>query len=54
MNECGGALEPIGLQRKGDKTQIVYRCRKCREQVFNLVAPDDDAELIAELAAMPW
>lgn len=54
MNECRGVLEPIGLQRKSDKTQIVYRCRKCHEQVFNVVAPDDNAELIAELSGMPW
>src|SRR5512145_3189664 len=54
MNECRGVLEPIGLQRKIDKTQIVYRCRKCHEQVFNVVAPDDNAELIAELSGMPW
>jgi DNA-directed RNA polymerase subunit RPC12/RpoP len=54
MNECGGILEPIGLQAKSGKTQIVYRCRNCHAQVFNLVAPDDNAELIAELSAMPW
>jgi DNA-directed RNA polymerase subunit RPC12/RpoP len=54
MNDCGGVLEPIGLQVKGGKRQIVYRCRKCHAHVFNVVAPDDDPELIAELAAMPW
>jgi len=54
MNQCGGILEPIGLQMSSGKTQIVYRCEKCHAQVFNVVAPDDNAELIAELATMPW
>lgn len=53
-NECEGILEPIGLQTKGGKSKIVYRCRKCRERVFNLVAPDDSTELIAGLSARPW
>ena len=53
-NECGGVLEPIGLQVKSGKRQIVYRCRNCHRQMFNLVAPDDNPEVIAELAAMPW
>ena len=54
MNECGGVLEPIGLQMRSGKTQIVFRCKKCRAQVLNVVAPDDDQALIAELAGMPW
>lgn len=54
LNECRGVLEPIGLQTKSGKTKIVYRCRKCHEQVLNVVAPDDNAEIIAELSAMLW
>ncbi len=54
MNECGGVLEPIGIQTKSGKTKIVYRCKKCHEQILNIAAPDDNAELIAELAGTPW
>ena len=54
LNDCGGVLTPIGLQTKGGKTKIVYRCETCGARVFNLVAPDDNRELIAELASMPW
>jgi len=54
MNDCGGMLTPIGLQTRGGKTKIVYRCERCGARVFNVVAPDDNAERITELAAMPW
>ena len=54
MNECGGKLSPIGLQTKGGKTKIAYQCEECGARVFNIVAPDDNAERIAELATMPW
>jgi len=54
LNTCGGVLEPIGIQTKSGKTKIVYRCKTCHEQVFNIVAPDDNAELIAELSGMSW
>ena len=54
MNECGGVLRPIGIQPKSGKLKIVYRCEACSEQIFNSIAPDDDMEMLAELASMPW
>jgi len=54
LNECRGLLTPIGLQTKSGKTKVVYRCETCGARVFNLVAPDDDAEAIASLSGMPW
>lgn len=54
MNECAGGLKPIGLQTKSGKTQIAYRCERCGAQVFNIIAPDDNQEIIAALYQMPW
>jgi len=54
LNDCRGALEPIGLRVKNDKRQIVHRCNNCGEQVFNLAAPDDNPDLLFELTNMPW
>jgi len=54
LNECGGVLEPIGLQTKSGKTKIVYRCKKCHEQIVCIAGPDDNPERIAELSGMPW
>ncbi|OGD63713.1 hypothetical protein A2160_03460 [Candidatus Beckwithbacteria bacterium RBG_13_42_9] len=49
QNSCRGLLEPIGLQKKKGKQQIVYRCEKCHKQVVNIAAPDDNQEKIVEL-----
>ena len=54
LNECSGMLNPIGIQSKGGKHKIVYRCAKCGEQLVNVIAPDDHAELIAALFGMSW
>jgi len=49
QNSCRGLLEPIGLQKKKGKEQIVYRCQKCHKQLVNIVALDDNQEEIIKL-----
>jgi DNA-directed RNA polymerase subunit RPC12/RpoP len=48
-NECKGVLEPIGIKSFGSKMQIVYRCQRCHKEVANIVASDDNMEIITEL-----
>lgn len=50
MNLCQGTLVPIGLLIKNGKRQIVYKCKKCNEQVKCIVAPDDSFEEILKLS----
>ena len=52
-NPCKGDLEPIGLIKKGDREQIVYRCKCCGEGARNVVAPDDNRQRLIELSANP-
>lgn len=47
---CHGTMEPIGLEIKQGKTQIVYRCSNCNAIRKNISAPDDDSDKIIELA----
>lgn len=54
MNPCKGLLEPIGIQQKNGKVQIVYRCQQCKQIVFNIVAEDDNKDVLLELSHMPW
>lgn len=49
-NPCKGILEPIGYIKKGDKEQIIYECRTCKKRVRNIVAEDDNRNLIIELS----
>ncbi len=53
LADCGGVLEPIGLHIGKKGTQIVYKCKKCGEIKRNIVAKDDNSELIIKLSANP-
>jgi hypothetical protein len=53
-NDCRGVLEPVGLRRKNAKEQIVYRCQKCKQEVFCITAPDDDFERVLELTLVEY
>ncbi len=52
-NLCRGDLKPIGLEMKSGKQQIVYRCEECHTVIKNIVAPDDNTQLIINLSTEP-
>lgn len=52
-NYCKGVLEPIGLELKSGKQQIIYRCTKCQQLRKNIVAPDDDQQQLVQLSVKP-
>lgn len=54
LNDCKGALEPIGLKISNGKTQIVYKCQKCSKQVFCIKADDDNSDKLLELSSKSW
>lgn len=45
-----GLMEPVGLETKEGKTQIVFMCQSCGKQGKNIIAPDDNQELLIELS----
>ena len=47
-------LKPIGLDIRNKKTQIVYKCEKCKEQLKNVIAQDDNNDLLIELSSKVW
>jgi len=48
-NECKGLLEPITIEKFKDTYKIVYKCKKCNQIHKNIMANDDDMNLIIEL-----
>jgi len=44
-------LRPVGLESNAKKQQIVFKCDKCGEIKKNIVADDDDFDVILELSA---
>ncbi|MDR0804357.1 MAG: RNHCP domain-containing protein [Oscillospiraceae bacterium] len=48
--ECHGVMNPVGYYT-GKKEQIAYQCDKCGYTHRNVVAVDDDYELILRVSA---
>ena len=49
-NPCKGLLEPIGIEKFKDTYKILYKCTSCNEPHKNIMAKDDNMELIIELS----
>ena len=50
LNECKGLLKPIGIEKFKDSYKIIYKCEKCNQIHKNIMANDDDFDLIIELS----
>lgn len=49
-NKCLGLLVPINVIETAKKGKvIIYRCNKCGEEVRNIVAADDDSDVIYKI-----
>ena len=51
-NTCHGLLKPIGIEKFKDTYKIIYKCEKCGETHKNIIAKDDDMDLIIKLSAI--
>ena len=49
LNKCKGVLLPIGIHKKNNKEQIIYKCKKCNETIKNVSAIDDKRDSIIAL-----
>ncbi|CCZ56321.1 putative uncharacterized protein [Clostridium sp. CAG:1219] len=50
QNSCMGMLEPINVIDTSKKGKVIlYRCKKCGEEISNIVAYDDSEEKIYEI-----
>lgn len=49
-NPCKGLLKPITIEKFKDTYKIIYRCEKCNQIHKNIMATDDDMNLIIELS----
>ena len=50
QNTCKGLLKPIGIEKFKDTYKIIYKCTSCNEPHKNIMAKDDNMELIIELS----
>ena len=49
-NTCKGLLKPVYIEKFKDTYKIIYECEKCHETHKNIMANDDNYDLIIELS----
>lgn len=49
-NKCQGLLEPIGIEKFKDTYKIIYQCQKCKKEHKNIMAKDDNINVIINLS----
>lgn len=49
-NSCCGLLKPVDIEKFKDTYKILYKCQKCQEEHKNIMAKDDNMDLIIELS----
>lgn len=50
LNDCYGLLEPIDIEINSKKGMVVvYKCKKCNTIKRNILAEDDDLEVVYEI-----
>ena len=52
QNNCQGLLVPITIEKFKDTYKIIYRCEKCKKIHKNIIANDDNMDLIIELSKL--
>lgn len=50
LNTCKGLLKPIAIEKFKDSYKIVYKCVKCNQIHKNIMASDDDMDIIIKLS----
>ena len=50
LNPCRGLLKPIGIEKFRDTYKIIYKCDKCNQVHKNIMAKDDNMDIIIELS----
>lgn len=50
LNACKGLLQPIGIEKFKDTYKIIYECKKCGALHKNIIAKDDNFDLIIDLS----
>ncbi|MCP4524023.1 MAG: RNHCP domain-containing protein [Candidatus Gracilibacteria bacterium] len=52
LSNCHGLMTPIGMDFKKNKGNMIkHRCTKCKKEILNKVAPDDNfLDLVKKLS----
>ncbi len=48
---CGGLMEPIGVEKKGDEYIIIHKCLQCGLTHPNKAVPEDNFDMLVQVSA---
>ena len=51
-NTCLGLMKPIGIEKYKNTYKIIYKCSKCNQIPKNVMANDDNYDLIIKLSVI--
>lgn len=49
LNTCGGIMQPISFEKKGDDYILIHKCLKCGAKKRNKTAKDDNFDILLSL-----
>lgn len=49
-NTCLGLMTPVGIEKYKNSYKIIYKCNKCHTLHKNIMANDDNFEMIIKLS----
>lgn len=49
-NTCMGLMKPVGIEKYKNTYKIIYKCSKCKQIHKNIMATDDNYDLIVKLS----
>lgn len=52
QNKCMGLMMPIGIEKYKNTYKIIYKCLKCNQIHKNIMADDDNYDLVVKLSVI--
>lgn len=52
QNKCLGLMEPISIEKYKNTYKIIYKCLKCGQIHKNIMATDDNYDIIVKLSVV--
>jgi uncharacterized Zn finger protein len=49
--ECGGLMEPVGVEIKNKEYTIIHKCLKCSHVKPNKAVPEDNFQMLIQVSA---
>ena len=49
-NSCMGLMKPVSIEKYKNTYKIIYKCSKCHQMHKNIMANDDNYDLIVKLS----